>query len=104
MRDCEAKGRNSHNLPRTHCPRGHQLDEANTYVRVNRKTGAVARVCRECGRQKTREFEQRTRAKDPEAAREKDRAKQRHFRATHPRYVSPSRQRRTGTATEPPSK
>ena len=42
----------------THCPRGHQYDEENTYVLPSRPN---ARYCRECNRQKKRERRARQR-------------------------------------------
>jgi hypothetical protein len=56
--DCMAKRRNSHNLPRTHCPHGHLLDVANTYLRPSRNVNhAPARVCRTCTRDATKRWE-----------------------------------------------
>lgn len=37
----------------THCPYGHEYDEANTYLARSR-CGGVARVCRACGRRRKR--------------------------------------------------
>lgn len=41
------------NAKKTHCPRGHEYTEANTYHRAN-APGAY-RACRACGREKKRE-------------------------------------------------
>lgn len=39
------------NAAKTHCPKGHAYDSANTLVRPNGQ-----RVCRECGREQTRQY------------------------------------------------
>lgn len=43
------------NAKKTHCPQGHEFDQNNTYVD---KTGR--RHCRECSRQRSREWKSRT--------------------------------------------
>jgi hypothetical protein len=45
----------AHLKSRTHCPKGHPYDEANTYVLDGR------RYCRECGRSSSREIKRRKR-------------------------------------------
>lgn len=44
---------------KTHCPKGHAFDEANTYV-----TAARSRQCRECRRASNREWKRTGRMKD----------------------------------------
>lgn len=39
------------NVPKSHCPHGHEYTKANTYLRAN-----GARRCAECGRQWQREY------------------------------------------------
>lgn len=46
MRDCRSKGRLASQPRRTHCKRGHRLDEANTYCHVRR--GVTERSCKIC--------------------------------------------------------
>lgn len=101
--DCLAKGRNPQCLPRTQCPKGHALDEPNTYLRPSRNINhAPARVCRACTREATKAFEKKRRSVDVDADKRRNREKAQRFRATHPDYVPPHR--RTGTATLPESR
>lgn len=39
----------------THCPRGHEYNEENTYVYTHHEHGWTMRFCRVCGRDKARE-------------------------------------------------
>ncbi len=50
---------------KTHCPQGHEYDEANTYVTPSRPT---ARYCRECNRVTGVERQRRYRARKRETA------------------------------------
>jgi hypothetical protein len=45
----------SKQIAKTHCPKGHEYDEANTYV-----WGGM-RHCRECGRERAREYQRKKR-------------------------------------------
>ena len=48
-----------HPRDRTHCPQGHPYDEVNTALVSGR------RVCRECGRQRSRDYSRRKKAQRP---------------------------------------
>lgn len=43
-----------HNREKTHCPRGHEYDAANTYIRPDRSRGRQCRQCRKDQRPKWR--------------------------------------------------
>lgn len=50
MRDRILDGTDPH-ARRTHCPVGHEYDEANTYYWVRKSNGGLARTCRACNRE-----------------------------------------------------
>jgi hypothetical protein len=47
---------------RTHCPKGHPFNEANTMIRLNR-LGNPSRECAECNRQRARDVRAKTKEK-----------------------------------------
>lgn len=47
---------------KTHCPKGHPYDEANTY-RGRNTSGGISRVCRACGRERRRQYVARLKAR-----------------------------------------
>ncbi len=51
-----------HWADKTHCPRGHAYDEANTFVEV-RRSGGTHRKCRECDRVRMRAVRARAKAR-----------------------------------------
>ncbi len=59
----------SRTIPRTHCPKGHPYDEANTGRRLKGGKRIGLRYCRECNRQWSRKADQRRRLDDPERVR-----------------------------------
>lgn len=50
------------NVRKTHCPRGHAYDDANTYHAQGARSG---RICRACGREKARARREARRAQCP---------------------------------------
>lgn len=51
-----------HNRNKTHCPRGHEFTEENTYWNKGKDGRRTRRHCRECGRAATRRYLARKRA------------------------------------------
>lgn len=52
---------------KTHCPKGHAYDTANTYVKRSAR-GYQNRICRECGRDRCRRWRQCNQIKQPASA------------------------------------
>lgn len=60
MRDCIIDGTDRHAI-RTHCPAGHEYDEANTYYWIHKSNGRPARSCRACRAESSRQSKLRRR-------------------------------------------
>jgi hypothetical protein len=52
----------SSNLAKTHCPKGHAYDEANTYVHVQKSRSCTVRACRACNRDAVARYQAKRRA------------------------------------------